>query len=242
MPMIAAPPTLLATKADTVRGRSALQARGIIDDVTQGINSGALQPGDRLPDERSLCQRYVVARHTVRKAMEALEKAGLVGRFVGRGSFVLAPVPPARHALLGARNWTLFELTEARLLLEPGVAMLAAERRTDGDLTQLLDGLVAIGAAENWRQFKEAKYDFHRGLAQISGNDFVCDIFDQIVASRRRAWDGYQPRQQDLPDARSACLQECRAIFEAVEAGMAERAAETVRASVTRLLVSLGGS
>src|SRR3954453_10526652 len=51
------------------------------------IESGALQPGDRLPAERSLCEELGVSRATVRRAIEELAGDGLV-ESRGRGSFV----------------------------------------------------------------------------------------------------------------------------------------------------------
>jgi DNA-binding FadR family transcriptional regulator len=235
---------LLTTRTETIRDRSDLQARGIVADVIASIDAGVLKPGDRLPDERSLCARYAVGRHTLRKAMETLEGQGLVGRFVGRGSFVLERAARRKAAQPAAtpRSWSLFELTEARLLVEPGLAALVVERATPADFARLEQCLDAIGLAASWRQFKEAKYAFHRTLAQIARNDFIGHIFDQIVASRRLAWDGYSPRSQDLAAVRATCLDESRAVYDALARGDADGAADALRRSITRLLVSIGAS
>lgn len=235
---------LLTTRTDSIRERSDVQARAIVDDVVASIDTAILKPGDRLPDERSLCSRYGVGRHTVRKAMETLEEQGLVGRFVGRGSFVLEPSAKrkSRQPAPASRTWSLFELTEARLLLEPGLAALVVERATPADFTRLEQCLDAIGLASTWRQFKEAKYGFHRAIAQIARNEFVVHIFDQIVASRQKAWDGYNPRSQDLAGVRATCLDESRAVYKALTRGDAEAAADALRRSITRILVSIGAS
>ena len=234
---------MIAARPDTIRERSDQLARRIVDDVLAGIAAGDLPSGTRLSDERSLCRRYFAGRHTVRKAMEELEGRGLVGRFVGRGSFVLdTPTPREAPAAAPSRNWTLLELTEARLLLEPAVSALAAERRTAEDLAKLARALAAITGAETWRSFKEAKYAFHRLVAEIAGNAFILEVFDRIIASRRQAWDGYRPRPQDLASARAASLAENQAILDAIGDEDGPRAAEAVRSSVARLLVSITGS
>ena len=56
-------------------------------EIAKGIESGILQPGDRLPSERSLCEQLGVSRATVRRAVEELTGDGLV-EARGRGSFV----------------------------------------------------------------------------------------------------------------------------------------------------------
>ena len=235
---------LLTTRTESIRDRSDQQARGIVDDVVASIDAGVLKSGDRLPDERSLCARYSVGRHTLRKAMETLESRGLVGRFVGRGSFVLEPAVrrKSRQPASPPQTWSLYALTEARLLLEPGLATLIVERATPADFASLEQCLDAIGLAGNWRKFKEAKYAFHRTLAHIARNDFIGHVFDQIVASRRQVWDGYNPRAQDLAAARALCLEESRAVYAALARGDAEAAAEALRRSITRILVSIGAS
>ena len=52
------------------------------------ISSGVLRPGDRLPTEQALVERFGVSRNTVRKAMSILEQDGLVRIEQGRGTFV----------------------------------------------------------------------------------------------------------------------------------------------------------
>jgi GntR family transcriptional repressor for pyruvate dehydrogenase complex len=246
MPVAIQPADRLTTPSDTIRDRSDQKARSIVDDVVARVAAGMLKPGDRLSDERSLCHRYSAGRHTVRKAMETLERQGLIGRFPGRGSFVLdRGIAPAARLLDTAPGptpvWPLFELTEARLLLEPSVAALAVERATPDDLQQLADCLDAIAATSTWRDFKEAKYAFHRTIVGIARNNFICHVFDQLLQSRRQAWQGYDPRYQDLPAARAICLEESRAILDALSAGRGEAAAEAVRRSVTRILISISG-
>jgi GntR family phosphonate transport system transcriptional regulator len=62
--------------------------RQIEQAITQDIAEGRFQPGDRLPTEKQLAERFRVNRHTLRRAMEALEAHGLVRVEQGRGSFV----------------------------------------------------------------------------------------------------------------------------------------------------------
>lgn len=55
------------------------------------IASGRIDPGDRLPSEAELCDRYGVSRTVVRQTLSDLENESLIVRFKGRGSFVAGP-------------------------------------------------------------------------------------------------------------------------------------------------------
>lgn len=73
---------------DLSRGDGVALWRQIEQAITQDIAEGRFEPGDRLPTEKQLAERFRVNRHTLRRAMEALEANGLVRIEQGRGSFV----------------------------------------------------------------------------------------------------------------------------------------------------------
>lgn len=66
--------------------------RQIAGRLQQDIAGGSLAPGARLPTEAELSQQFGVNRHTVRRALEELSRAGLVRVEQGRGSFVAEDV------------------------------------------------------------------------------------------------------------------------------------------------------
>jgi GntR family transcriptional regulator len=73
--------------------------------LSDRIASGGLAPGERLPPERELAATLGVSRMTVRQALDALSRRGLVERGVGRGTFVRAPAR-VEHSLDGALGFT----------------------------------------------------------------------------------------------------------------------------------------
>jgi GntR family transcriptional regulator len=89
-----------ALRLDLGTGRRLSLSRGggpahaqIGDQLTDAIASGALAAGDRLPPERELAAELGVSRMTVRQALGALERRGLIARTQGRGggTFVARP-------------------------------------------------------------------------------------------------------------------------------------------------------
>ncbi|GAA5148306.1 FadR/GntR family transcriptional regulator [Microbacterium pseudoresistens] len=126
----------------------------IVDQIKQLIQDGSLRPGDRLPNERELCQQFGVSRVTVREALRVLEATGLIQVRVGAqgGSFLTAPSPELvgdnLAQLLSLSPITAAAVTEARQIFELGVLPLAIERATPEDIVELRQ-LVADAKAAN---------------------------------------------------------------------------------------------
>ena len=93
-------------------------------EIAEGIESGVLQPGDRLPSERALCEQLGVSRATVRRAVEELISDGLV-ETRGRGSFVRG------DAVVEPPN-TLMSLSEVARAARARRQLPRAARRTSG--------------------------------------------------------------------------------------------------------------
>jgi DNA-binding LacI/PurR family transcriptional regulator len=86
--------------SDTPTARPALNTKThpyykqIYDYLLEAISSGALNPGDRLPSEKELCDTFGVSRITSKKALELLAEEGLISRMPGKGSFVGRSMEP----------------------------------------------------------------------------------------------------------------------------------------------------
>ncbi|MBU0726804.1 MAG: phosphonate metabolism transcriptional regulator PhnF [Alphaproteobacteria bacterium] len=109
--------------------------RQIEEAVTRDIAQGRFQPGDRLPTEKQLSDQFKVNRHTLRRAMEALEARGLIRIEQGRGSFV------QEHVLdytLGART-RFSEIVSAQNRIPGGRLIDSAQIRAEGEIAKLLE-------------------------------------------------------------------------------------------------------
>src|ERR1700749_4349871 len=115
----------------------------IVEQIRLLMRQGQLKPGDRLPPERDLCERFGVSRVTVREALRMLESSGLVEIRVGArgGAFVTSPttdrVGEGLADMLPLSAISAADVTEVRIVLEIGIVPLVCERATEEDLADL---------------------------------------------------------------------------------------------------------
>ena len=75
----------------------------IYSDLLRQLASGTWKPGDKLPTERELSERYGVSRPTISKVMNRLRDSGQLRRVIGAGTFLAQPetAPAAAHKTFG---------------------------------------------------------------------------------------------------------------------------------------------
>jgi GntR family transcriptional repressor for pyruvate dehydrogenase complex len=192
------------------------------------IGERHLRPGDAIPTERELMERYGVGRSSVREALRVLESNGLIASM--RGGFVVAaasrPLNKSIGLLLTLEEANLRELFELRRMLEAETAALAATRRRRGHLTQLAAAIEAMeeGLAEEDR-YIAADVQFHLVLAEASGNRLVEHAMLAIRDLLRRALSTIYR----IPESAAKSIADHRVILAAVEDGDATRARAAMR-------------
>ncbi len=149
----------------------------VMDQIKQLLSDAKLNVGDKLPPERQLAKQLGVSRVPVREALFSLANSGFltIKRGAGGGIFVSEPsVEPYAEfftLMLQMGKTTVQDLTEARLLLEPNVARLAAQRATSEDLENLEKSIIEYekrveqGAPRSLEDMK-----FHTSVAEASKN------------------------------------------------------------------------
>ncbi len=228
----------------SARLKSDSNSQVIYQSLRNSIVEGRLRTGTRLPTERALASRFGAARNTVRKTMNQLADEGLIIRHVGRGTFVARNrAKSAAAAASDEPDFSLGELLEARLMFEPMLAELVAERASDEDLAGLSAYLEALRNAATWTEFKEAKYTLHLAIVRASRNNFLISVFESIIASRRNAGWG-RPGGHPLPISavREAAARDNAAIVEALRRRDGAAARELINTYLVRTLMSVGGS
>lgn len=141
--------------------------------------------GAKLPGELKLAGMLEVSRNTVRQAIRILEAKGVLEVERGAGTFVSAKLgmseDPLGLSMIMDKERLIKDMLEVRLLIEPRIAALAAERRTQKELGQLKDICACMEKA--WGQgdnYYELDMEFHTFLAGCSKNLVVHSLLPAI--------------------------------------------------------------
>jgi GntR family transcriptional regulator, transcriptional repressor for pyruvate dehydrogenase complex len=187
-----------------------LTHRAVTQEIREQIWSlifqGRLQPGSKLPAEKDLLKQFRVSRPALREALHELIGEGILEMRHGQGTFVRELT--AGSAIQGGAVSLLLlpgsikEIQEARLVLEPALAMWAAERSTEGQLREL-GSFLSDCAAEDPVTFA-AGWEFHRRLAAVAGNSAMTKIahvlFGMVQEYQRHFYDVHFDPEHDLGD------------------------------------------
>jgi DNA-binding FadR family transcriptional regulator len=164
-------------------------ARAVEEQILRRILDGEYARGDRLPSEAELGESLGVSRSVVREALKRLQRIGVVRTVHGSGggSFVqsidLSSLTEQLYLFLQLEGVTIANLMEARMILAPPMAAMAAERATDDDLVELerIWSAGGEGASEEPGGLIEA---FHLKLASMTRNpalEFAARPLIQLV-------------------------------------------------------------
>ena len=221
----------------------------IAEQLVSQIGSRQLQPGDALPPERELTQRYRAGRSSVREALRMLQSRGLIEP-LGNGSFVVAgyanPLNSSLQLLLSLDQASMHDLYELRRILECEASALAADRRSEVHLT-LMDDAIGEMADALESSGRDAYIDgdlrFHMAIAEATRNGLILHAMTAVRDAARRTLTTIFL----IPGSPERSLEQHRAIRAAIADGDAERARDEMRehlarveADVTRLLAAGG--
>jgi GntR family transcriptional regulator, transcriptional repressor for pyruvate dehydrogenase complex len=203
----------------------------VVEHVRRLIEKGTLGPGDRLPGERDLAQELGLSRPSVRSGLEALEAIGVVVSRRGAGTFI-AEGPPdlgiePLSLLASLHRLTAAEMFEARLVLEVGVAGLAARHATADALATMADVVSEMFASvEDPKAFLVHDVRFHRAVAAGCGNRVLAALMEMVSAQFYELRKQTIDRARDLKDSAEMHRRIYRAIRahdrEAAQAAMTE--------------------
>lgn len=193
----------------------------IIGKIRDFINFKNLEPGDKLPSERMLSERFGVSRNNLREAIQTLEFYGLLKSIPQSGTFVANIGVVALNGMiadiLSLDDPDFKSLVETRILLELKTVRLAARRRTKAQLKHMKDALEAYTEKTlNGEDAVQEDLLFHLAIAKASGNStmntFMLIITPGIITNFAK----YHVCDEDQA---YLAIGEHKAIYEAIEKG-----------------------
>ena len=222
----------------------ALRPAPLVEQATERLREqiikGEWSVGTKLPGENSLAQLLGVGRSTVREALRALAGGGLVQARQGAGVFVIATEVkqdwPAR-----LRQAAVTDVYEVRMLIEVEAAQVAAERRTDEDLTAIQKAMEQRrnAASGSNADFVGADIALHAAVIAAAHNPVLTALFTEFVPVLREGLINLvdlldlragEPNPGDAAHA---------ALVDAIAQGDAEAAGRTLREELKQTLAQL---
>jgi DNA-binding GntR family transcriptional regulator len=214
----------MRSTSDPFEGADPILTRSVADLAYERIRglvlSGELASGTRL-GQVELAERLGISRTPVREALRRLGGEGLVEGHSHRGF---------RVAELGLDS--VLRRLEVRAILEPGIAALAAERRTGRDLDLMRGAIADEEEARDGIEAHDASRRFHLALAMASGNEELVRVIESlwlVEVGRRLLF-----RRSAEPDWQRTDASEHREVLEAVHEGRAADAERLMARHVRR--------
>jgi DNA-binding FadR family transcriptional regulator len=162
----------------------------VLERLLRIISEGNLKPGDTMPSERELMERFGVGRPAIREAMQSLSNMGLVSISHGErarvqeltAQSIIRQVDQSAHIMLSRSSDSLEHLKNARLFFERGMVREAAAKATPADIETLratvAEQRAKLGKVE---EFMTADMRFHTQIAAISGNPIFVSISQAML-------------------------------------------------------------
>lgn len=205
----------------------------VADQIRQAIFRGLIATGHKLPPEREMAEQFQTSRVTLREALRALEKEGLITikRGAGGGAFV-ADFNQALSALADSLNTVVklgsaksANLTEMRCILEPDITRLATLRATPEDV-KAIEAVVLAQEEElkGGELSRKLDMDFHRLVAEAAHNP----VMNIVVNAVNEAIRDSILRSKRTNEMRQRVVNYHRNIFEAIRSGNSDLARQVM--------------
>lgn len=193
----------------------------IVGELGLAIVGGEFKPGDKLPAEALLLERYEISRPVLREAVRVLVAKGLVVSRQRAGAIVRPRNewhlldPDVLYWLIQAKPQREFvqALLEVRRIFEPAAAALAARAATDDQLKAIAQAFDGMAAATTTEQLLEPDLAFHRRIAEATGNDLLAYIGNMLSLALRESI----ILSSQLPNTHALSLPRHKAILTALQ-------------------------
>lgn len=211
----------------------------IIRRIRQQLQSGELKPGTRLPAERKIAEQFGISRSYVREALQTLESYGIVETKPQSGTFIVGLDINALDGLfvdvLKLDAYDFASLAEMRGILEVNSARFCAERRTEQDLEDIHNALIAYEEAfksNDKERIYTTDFEFHRCIAAGCGNSTLRSMLMLIAPDIMST---YQKQQLCFP-LDDKPLEEHRLLYRFIKEQRSDMSAALMKAHLEGML------
>ena len=194
----------------------------IVKQIQDLIKNGKLKPGDKLPPEHILAEKFGTSRPSVREALSALGILGVIESRGGKGNLIKdnlnSSLYEQRLKELQAEE-SPFELLEARKAVETEIAGLAAEKATLEDIAAIQESLDKMKSAiTNTPEIIEFDREFHINIARAAHNTILFLIMTYLTNGlKEKLWVNLNEKSWSIPGRPQKYLEEHAKILNAIK-------------------------
>lgn len=193
-----------------MQGKKGNLSQRTAEALRKRIEDGIYEPGIKLPNENELAEELNVSRTTLREAIRILVNEGLLTVYRGKGTFVnniLDQYADADVSIASAADLkvTLRDLFEARMIIEPEAAALAAVRATDDEIEEIIrlgeivQQNIMDDPAGEVRVASES--EFHGAILKAAHNEFLSGFQQLLILTLEKTFDLNENLEQIAEDA-----------------------------------------
>lgn len=189
-------------------------SKQLMDTIIQAITVNEFRVGEKLPPEAELAETFQISRNTLREVLKTLEQFGIIVSIHGQGTFVskdaMHRIPNIEILQILSESADVQSLLDARIVIEPGLAKLSAERRTDSDIDLISE---SIGFFVNNSNNLESI--FHLRIAQTAQSPL---LYGYLQAVYKKLIHTPYPKVQELllPDEDETEIREHKEILDSI--------------------------
>ena len=216
------------------RNRRGGLVQEVVQHLHQLIQTGQIQPGDKLPTESAVMEALGVSRTVVREAISRLQASGQVETRHGIGTFALE-APTTHNFRIAEQDMATIDdviaVLELRISLETEAAGLAAQRATPEQLGSMASALQGFATAiHNQSDAVPSDFQFHMEVAKATGNRHFADLMTYLgthIIPRTRIKTADQ-----APEGRQAYLERVHGEHESIYNAIRNHDTESARAAM----------
>ncbi len=216
------------------RARRGGLVQAVVGHLQQQIQSGLIQPGDKLPTESAVMDTLGVSRTVVREAISRLQASGQVETRHGIGTFALE-APTTHNFRIAEQDMAtaddVIAVLELRISLETEAAGLAAQRATSEQIAAMATALQGFATAiHSQSDAVPSDFQFHMEIAKATGNRHFADLMTYLgthIIPRTRIKTADQ-----APEGRQAYLERVHGEHESIYNAIRNHDTEAARAAM----------